>query len=215
MKALKEAARDLAYLLDRGYPERASLKLIGDHFGLTAEERELLIRAAVPRQKALLRQQKKVRARELRGARVSIDGFNVLATLAHALRGYPLVLARDGFIRDGVRAGKNLRLEPELPSLLGLLEKFFRQFRPAHVGFYFDAPVSGSGKLAARIRLWLKELSLPGEALALRDAERRVLSGEIVCTADGPLVEHADKVFDLAGFIVRRYLRSPFFKLFS
>ena len=91
-KTLRLAARDLAYLLDRGYPERASLKLVGDRFGLNAEERELLLRATVPRPKALSRRQKRVKARDLRGVRVSVDGFNVLATLAHALRGLPWFL---------------------------------------------------------------------------------------------------------------------------
>ena len=214
-ETLRLAARDLAYLLDRGYPERASLKLVGDRFGLKGEERELLLRATVPRPKALSRRQKRVRARDLRGVRVSVDGFNVLATLAHALRGAPLVLARDGFVRDGVRAGRNLRLEPEFPFLLDLLNKFFVRFRPGYLGFYLDAPISGSGKLAARLRLWLREQDLPGEALALKDAERRVLSGEVVCTADGPLLDRAERTFDLAGFILRVYLRKPVFKLFG
>jgi|WetSurMetagenome_2_1015567.scaffolds.fasta_scaffold339744_3 hypothetical protein len=37
--ALIEAAADYRWLLDSGYPEQASIKLVGDRFALDKEER--------------------------------------------------------------------------------------------------------------------------------------------------------------------------------
>jgi len=212
-KTFKTAARDLAWLLDRGYPPKASLKLVGDRYRLPAWERALLVRAVVPEPQASWRRKKKVPARKLCGRKVAVDGYNVLATLVHGLRGRPLVLARDGFVRDAEGAGRRLRLDPQLLPALGLLKRFFRKYRPAFLGIYLDAPVSGSGELAAYLReTLLQALTLPGEVLALPEAERRVLSGEIICTADGALLDQASATFDLAGYLLRR--RIPFLRPF-
>ncbi|MBX6422510.1 DUF434 domain-containing protein [Thermosulfurimonas sp. F29] len=215
MERLIRAARDFAWLLDRGYPERAALKLVGDRYDLNTGERELVLRGTVPREVARCRREKRVRPGELVGASVAVDGYNVLATLAHALRRRPLVLARDGFVRDAERAGPRLCLSPELPRLEALLLGFLRRYRPAFLGFYLDAPVSGSGELAARLRRSLLEpLGIPGEVLALRDAETRVLEAAVVCTADGALVDRARRVFDLAGHLIVRTLRHPLLRPF-
>ncbi|WP_168719440.1 DUF434 domain-containing protein [Thermosulfurimonas marina] len=204
METFRKAARDLAWLLDRGYPERASLKLVGDRYGLSSRQRALLLRAVVPEPRASFRRKKKVPARALRGRKVTVDGYNVLATLVHGLEGRTLVLARDGFVRDAEGAGRRLRLAPRLPEALELLREFFRRYPPAYLGLYLDAPVSGSGELAAHLRkTLLQALALPGEVLALPEAERRVLSGEVVCTADGALLDEAPAVFDLAGHLLR------------
>ncbi len=213
-KELGSAARDLAFLLDRGYPTQAGLKLVGDRYQLKASQRELLLRAVVPRPRAQARRRKKVRALELKGRWVTVDGYNVLATLEHALRGYPMVLARDGFVRDAVKAGPRVKIE-HLDRLWPCWARFFKRYRPRFLGLYLDAPVSGSGLLAARLRAFFKKEGLPGEALAIPEAERRVLEGEIVCTADGALLDQAEKVFDLAGFLLRYYLKLPLIRLFK
>ena len=210
MEDLRQAARDLAWLLDRGYPEKAALKLVGDRYRLAAGLRELILRATVAREIALARRRKRVRARELVGRVVTVDGFNVLGTLAHALRGCPLIRGRDGFIRDAQKAGGRLRIAPELPAIEERLRRFFRTYPPAFLGLYLDAPIPGSGELAARLRqTLLKPLGLPGEILALREAERLALEGEVVCTADGPLIDQAGRVFDLAGHLILRVLKRP------
>ena len=42
---LRTAAGDLAWLLERGYPSTASLKLVGDHHRLNERQRTALLRA--------------------------------------------------------------------------------------------------------------------------------------------------------------------------
>ncbi len=43
-KDLQEAAEDFRYLLNRGYPRKATLELVGNRYGLTFDERHLLHR---------------------------------------------------------------------------------------------------------------------------------------------------------------------------
>ncbi len=201
----KAAARDLAYLRDRGYPTQAALKLVGDRFNLPKPLRELLLRAVVPREIALARRRKLISPKEFLGKSVGLDGYNVLGTLVHGLKGYPLVLCRDGVVRDAVKAGSRLKIQPYLDEILPLLYRLFRRFPPSFLGIYLDAPLSGSGELARELRKnLLRSLNLPGEVLAIPDAERRVLLHEVVCTADGPLMDQARLVCDLAGYLLRR-----------
>jgi len=43
-ESLQKAAKDFRYLLNRGYPRKASLELVGNRYELTFDERHLLHR---------------------------------------------------------------------------------------------------------------------------------------------------------------------------
>ncbi len=45
----KDAVRDYRFLLDRSYPQKASIKLVGDRNQLTGQERSLLYRGVSDR----------------------------------------------------------------------------------------------------------------------------------------------------------------------
>src|SRR5262245_708567 len=100
LPALREAAADLAFLLDRGYANTAALKLVGDRFALDARQRQLLMRATCPASAAAARQRNRVDAAAIAGRELWIDGFNVLTTIEAALAGGVLLRGRDGCTRD-------------------------------------------------------------------------------------------------------------------
>jgi hypothetical protein len=103
------AAQDARYLLDRDYPRELVLKVCGDRYELTANERNLIRRGVFGPEEALRRKQRLLSQRALRGAILGIDGHNVLITLEAALIGGDLVLADDGCVRDLAALGRNHR----------------------------------------------------------------------------------------------------------
>ena len=52
VELIHEAAKDLRYLLNRGYRKPTALKLVGDRYGLNRRERLILFRGILPKHEA-------------------------------------------------------------------------------------------------------------------------------------------------------------------
>ena len=201
--ALRRAAGELRYLLERGYPQEASLTLVGNRHNLPAPEREILRRGVVAPKVAEVRRAKLMTLGELEGLRLAVDGHNQLITLESALRGGPLLIADDGLVRDIARAAAGYRLGEVSRKALGLLIEALAGAAPESVLFLFDAPISRSGELAALVRQALAEAGLTGDArtAAYPEVELERHEGP-VATADGALIDRCARVIDLAGQII-------------
>lgn len=152
---LVEAAVDYAYLLDRGYPERASGLLVGNRRRLDADERIMLFRgmasaADSARRRALL-------GGPPRGGVLLVDGYNVAFTLLHYWLGKPCFLSSDGLLRDaGANYGRvphEVLLSRAFSELVEWLEAVARAAVPGlEIAIFLDAPVSRSGSHADELR---------------------------------------------------------------
>lgn len=206
--SIRDAAKDFRYLLDRQYPRRQALELVGNRYQLSADERHLLHRAIFSRKEALSRRAKRVHLGKLRGRPLAIDGHNVIITVEAYLAGRPLILGDDGFWRDISGLSKNFRpsvgTEKALASILGVLQRA----NPSRALFLLDAPLSRSGELAQRVRERMREASIPGDALALPVPERILIGFDgVVATSDTAILDRCREAFDLAGWIVRQWER--------
>jgi hypothetical protein len=208
---LWEAADDFRFLLNRGYPRDASLSLVGNRYNLDHDHRQLLRRGVFPASVAGERRSKKVSLAEIRGKAVAIDGYNCLITLESALKAKAIVLADDAFIRDISGVSGTYRDAPETTQALDLIIDLLIAAAPADVLFLFDAPISGSGKLAARIRGLMAERGLPGDAQAVKVPERVMVGYQgIIATSDTALIDQSKQVFDLAEHLIIKHLRTPY-----
>ena len=206
-----EAAEDLRLLLNRGYPKDASLQLVGNRYNLDRDGRNLLRRGVFPLPRAEERGAKRVSVQDLKGRGLAIDGHNCIITLESALKNKPLLLADDGFIRDiaGVSAG--YREAKETQEALGLIMDFLKVAEPEEVRFLLDAPISGSGKLAARIRGMMQEKGIQGDASAVKVPEHIMAAYEgIIASSDTAVIDQAERVFDLAGYLIREKVGTPY-----
>ena len=97
---LEDAAKDLRYLLNRGYPRKVCLELVGNRYRLSFDERHLLHRGVFSELDSKSRLEKRIPAGRTKNRNLAIDGYNVLITVEAGLCGRPLVLADDGFTRD-------------------------------------------------------------------------------------------------------------------
>lgn len=202
---LREAACDFRYLLNRGYPRKASLELVGNRYRLTLDERHLLHRGVFSGEDSQRRKAKKISLRGVREQDLAIDGYNVLITLEAGFSRRPLVLGDDGFVRDISGLSGNYRKSDVTEEALHLLLLSLKQIKPRQTLFLLDAPISGSGILASEIRKKMGQEAIPGDVQAIKVPEKILyeFSG-VVATSDTAILDRAKRAVDLAGGLLKQ-----------
>jgi len=212
-KTLQKASEDFRYLLNRAYPRKAALELVGNRYQLTSDQRHLLHRGVFSDVDATSREKKKISPNQIRGCDLVIDGYNILITIEAGLSGRPLVLGDDGFIRDISGLSGNFQKTERTGQALELLLNLLKRVKPRQTLFLFDSPISRSGELAQEVRSRMQMENLPGDAMAVRVPEKILIGFPgSVATSDTAIIDRSKKVIDLAGYIVmnlsRRRLKS-------
>ena len=127
IQVLASAASDYCWLLDKKYPAKAALKLVGDHFKLQERQRKALDRCCQP-----LDLVTRISCRKLPDTAflvnepIIIDGFNLLIIMEAALSGAPLFKGRDRLIRDISGLHGSYRKINETPRAISLAADFFK-----------------------------------------------------------------------------------------
>jgi hypothetical protein len=211
-----DAAHDYLYLLERDYPQKAIIKLIGDRYSLSGTERTLLYRGLTTAENRAARAGSILAEAEIKGKSLYIDGYNVLITIGSYLNGSLVFIANDHFLRDASEIhGKVFRTELFDRSILLILD-YLKHSGAGSAHFYLDSPVSKSGILAARVNQMLKEYPFPGEALTMKspDYQLKQLESGIVCTSDSSIIDKTQrKLFDLARNTLAHHFNPSFLKL--
>jgi len=202
---VKDAICDLRFLLERGYRRSTAVKVVGDRYRLTREERNLLLRCVYSRAQAEAHRRRLLSAEKVRGERLLVDGYNVLITVESWLRGRRVILCDDGVVRDVSGVYGKHRFERGITDVaIGRILEAVEALRPASVEMLFDSQVSFSGRLCARINSSAGGLRLLARTSRTPDAELLGDRDAVVCTSDMAVVERAERVFDLAGYVIPR-----------
>ena len=206
------AARDYRFLIDKGYPVDASIKLVGDRYRLDKAARTILFRGILPGALSAANEARIVT--ELpQGTRIAVDGYNILFTVTNYLRGHPLFISTDGLLRDAGGAHGRIADSDQFFAAAGELCETLAALGVASATIYLDAPISRSADHAAAIRENLLSRSLAGEAILVPSADGFIVrwEGEAVATSDSGIVPKARaQVFDLA----RRILENRYGAIF-
>jgi hypothetical protein len=206
---LQKAAEDFRHLLNRGYPRKGSLELVGNRYDLSFDERHLLHRGVYSDGDSEVRQKKIISPKGIKNKDLAVDGHNVLITIEAGLSGRPLILADDGFVRDISGLSGNYRKTGVTEKAIALIIQFLNEWGPRNTLFLFDAPISKSGILAKELRVLLKKKDLPGDAIAVKVPEKILIGFPgVVATSDTAVIDRCDKVTDLAGNIIRTEIGS-------
>jgi hypothetical protein len=207
-EVLRQAAEDFRYLLDRGYPRKLCLDLVGNRYQLTSDQRNLLHRGVFSENDSRSRKKKKIPSGRVSGEELAIDGYNVLITVEAGLCGRSLVLADDGFVRDISGLSGSFRQTETTERALTLILDELKRSKPKRIRFLFDAPISKSGELAEEVRERLNRAHLPGDALAVKVPEKILVRFPgIVATSDTAIIDPSEKVLDLAGHVLRTQIK--------
>ncbi len=209
IKNLENPARDVRFLLDRGYPSTSAIRFVGNHYKLSLSERCLMNRALLPSSIAQKRRDKMIACDEIKGLEVMIDGYNVLITTESVLD-QEIVLCDDGFIRDikGVfgKYKKTEATDAALAEILTLLSKS----SPSIVLFLFDSQVSKSGELARQVKKKLTQFGLEGNTETLRNVDHKLKTcNVVVATSDGDIIDSVDAIIDIPKYIMKNLKTTP------
>lgn len=107
-------------------------------------------RVAAAEEKIAARKSREVSLKDIDGKVVAIDGFNLLILLESAFGGGLVLAGRDGTLRDLASVhGTYKHVQHTVPALIRVGEAL----RTASgVTWYFDTPVSNSGRLKTMLR---------------------------------------------------------------
>jgi hypothetical protein len=203
LPALRAAAADLCWLLDRGYASRSAIELVGNRHDLTSRQRMAVSRYACSRDDVQRRQQLRVEPAQLAGCELWLDGYNILTILESALAGGIVLPCRDGCCRDIAGIHRRYRKVTETFPALRLVGEAASAWGASCCRWWLDKPVSNSGRLKAAI------LEAAGEAgwkmeVELTFSPDHVLShtDEIIATSDGVVLDRCQRWVNLARLLI-------------
>lgn len=188
LKTLKRAARDLYFLLGRGYSPPGAVTFVGNHYLLTDRQRTALRRVVSSKEEIAARIKKQKHLADIAGETVHIDGFNEIITLEVALSASPVFRCMDGTFRDlaGLRGTYRLidKTDIALRKVIGALQKLCA----GRAVFWLDAPVSNSGRLKMRIAEIAEEKRFDAGIEVVRNVDRALYSRSNVISSDSVIL---------------------------
>lgn len=207
---LRAAVADLSWLLGRDYAVKSAGELVGNRYQLTARQRTAVERCACAPATAQARGARRVGREDLQGQALWIDGYNVLLTVEVALGGGVVLGASDGTFRDVASIHGTYRAVEETLPALRLLGQEFLRARSSSWTWWFDRPVSNSGRLKTRIEELAAEAGWAWKVELVPDPDPLLASAtEIVATADSVVLDRCGRWYNLARTVVEEIHPRP------
>lgn len=191
---LRQAVFELSWLLSRGYPEDATLALVGNRHALVARQRRAVARAACADEARDSRLAKRRALADLAGEELHVDGFNCVILSESILSGAPVFGGRDGALRDLASVHGTWRRVSETGRAIASLARLIDIAEPTSVTWWLDRPVSNSGRLAGMLRE-----ARPGWQVELVDHVDPVIAEQrgVVASADAYVLDRCEAWIDL------------------
>jgi hypothetical protein len=208
------ACKDYAYLISRNYPERGTLKLVGDRYRLTRDQRTILYRGISSAEKSTLRKVKLVK--EIENKTLAIDGYNVLFSLLNYRLGRFTFISTDDVLRDAGSLHGRLKDDEMFFDCIKILAKHLSAMHPSQVVVFLDSPVSHSERHAQVILEIFQQFNLVANCRVIRSADYGLkhLPFEVLATSDSVIIENAEnRVVDLPRIILERQYNAELVKI--
>lgn len=211
-----KAIEDYLYFEERRYPHKALMKIIGDRYRLTAIQRTILMRGVYPIGTNRKRQEKLTGSDTLYNESIYIDGFNILITIISYLKGNPVFICTDGFLRDASESRGRIFRSDLLDKAINMVFQFLGDQNPERIFFLFDKPVSNSGMISSLINRHLKLHNLSGRAYTCGSPDHELiqLSEGICATSDSVIIDNClVPLFDLSRHVLSYHYNPSFITL--
>lgn len=205
--ALREAVGDYCWLLNRGYAETSTLKLIGDRYKLTKRQRLAVARTVCSDEALKRRRERQLDRQEIAGQSLLIDGFNVLITVETALGGGAVLHCRDGCWRDMASMHGTYRKVAETEAALRLVGRTCSLLGVVQCRWYLDRPVSNSGRLKALMLELAGKEGWSWEVELVPDPDKELIAvEEPIASADSGVLNRCHGWFNLARQVVGEHI---------
>lgn len=188
LELLIKAAREVQFLLDRGYEIKPTTTFIGNHYMFSERQRLALARMVSPMERITERKSKELLQKEEKKLpkTVHIDGFNTIITLEVALSGSPVLYCGDGTIRDLAELRGTYRIIDQTKEAIMRILQQLDVLKIENACFYLDAPVSNSGRLSSLIMECADKYNVSVKTQVINDVDRvleqlaGVISGDAI-----------------------------------
>jgi hypothetical protein len=214
----RKAVSDYFYLVQKGYPPRGFIELVGNRYGLTRHERTMLYRGIAPENIAEMRKQKIVGIEAARCQELFIDGFNVILMMSSYLQGLPLFLSNDGFLRDASMMRGKIQMTNKTRDSVKLIFEFLVKNSISKANFFLDKNVKIHTEIIAVINELQLSESCKCEVHPTEKTDKTLseISSGIVCTSDSGIIDSCkSQVFDLAFHVIQSQFHPHFLSLQS
>jgi len=211
-----EAVKDYKYLLNRGYPRTLALNTVTTRYMLNKRERLLLYRTIHTDKQVQRIINKLINVESIDKFPLIVDGYNVILTIKAAVMCDHVYESDDTFVRDLLSVHGAVKYDTYFNESLNLLIRTIKELNAPYVLIVLDKQVSKSGELARNIRSLLEKYGVNGNAETMRKNDVFIISKAkeyVVCSSDVVILLKAEKVFDLAGFIIRKYMPNKVIRL--
>jgi hypothetical protein len=209
-----QAFKDYYYLKNRNYPDKLTLKAVGDRYKLSGTTRTLLYRGVFGSTENALHYNRLYK--DCRNCELHIDTYNILFTLINYKLGRLVFIGTDDFCRDtGSLFGKIKKQEYFNESAIQLVE-FVSALNPPFVVFYLDSPVSFSKDHKYFLEKLIDSQKLIAEARLAHSADNELINTTcgIICTSDSAIINQAQRpVADLSRQIIQYFYKPDFINL--
>lgn len=208
---LIKAAREYLWMLDHEYPQKATLKLVGDKFMLTRDMRQILYRGISGSAQAEIR--KKMIGQVQKGDLVLVDVYNVLFTINNYLMGKPLFISNDGMLRDAGEMRGRIHNKSIFNRAIDMMLEVLQSWEEATFHLYLDEPVSFSGRLSAELSKDMVQMGIEGEAWTVPSPDYALKHerSDAICTSDTAILDHyKGRVLDLPRLALRNNFQTEF-----
>ena len=205
-----DAVDDLCFLLTRGYGVNASLQVVGNRYRLNKRQRNAISRIACSREEMKNRQQKENIASDLENEIIEIDGFNLLILMESLLSGAYVFKGRDGLYRDISSVHGSYKRVTKTEEAILIIGKAIKSLNVKSAQWYFDQPVSNSGRLKTKLYEISTEYGFNWEIELVFDPDKVLAeSNHIVISSDGWILDQTRRWFNLGAYIIRSVSTNP------
>ena len=203
--SIGDAAIDIRYLLDRGYPQKGTVSFVCNHYRLDEGSRHLLSRTVIARSVSEKRRLKLLPCDKIHGNNIIIDGYNIIIGMESILE-KKAILCDDGVVRDIKGISRNFRISENTHKAIELILSFLKDKSPSQVHFLLDSQISKSGMFAKLLVEKINYYGLQGDAKTSRHVDHDLkCSHDIVASSDGVIIDGAEKVMNFLYCIISKY----------
>ncbi|NIM17098.1 MAG: DUF434 domain-containing protein [Candidatus Aminicenantes bacterium] len=214
-ESFKAALKDYLFLRNREYPEKPSMKLVGDRYRLTGIQRIVLFRGITSEAKAQQRKAKTTTAADLEGKELYLDGYNVLFTIMNYMLGKAVFIGNDGILRDAGDYGE-IENERIFYKAIEVLMDFIRACAAAWLIIYLDRSVPGSITHKDALQGKMLQLNIQGEVYLVQSADKELerKTGGVIGTSDSEIIDVTScRVLDTARLALEKQFKTDILDL--
>lgn len=202
-----EAIQDLSYLMTRDYGDKSATQLVGNRYRMNTRQQKALLRMSAPKNSILNRKQKAVSKESLANQIILIDGFNLLILLENALSKAYIFKGQDSAYRDisGVHGSYKRVVQTE--NAIILIGNILKKLEVKSVHWYFDTPVSNSGKLKTMLHQIAEKQDFEWQITLVNNPDIVLAeSQEIIVSSDAWILDECKQWFNLGALLIEQYL---------